>query len=40
MKDIVPFQHFEAVNIQVEQSTSGFSLDPLPSFTQTHAHVL
>lgn len=28
MKDIVPFQHFVAVHIQMEQSTSGFSLDP------------
>lgn len=40
MKDIIPFQHFEAVNIQKEPSTSGFSLDPSPSSTQTRAHMV
>lgn len=39
-KDIVSFQCFEAVNIQKEPSTSGFSLDPSPSSTQTCAHML
>lgn len=32
MKDIIPFQCFEAVNIQQETSTSSFSLDPFPFF--------